>query len=220
MSAGNKQPEAMRPAPGLVLASGSSIRRTILENAGIPFRVRAASSDEPDPIAGEDAEAYVLRAAEAKARAALGEHPDIGSDLVIGCDQVVRFEGRILRKVATPEAAVERLAQLATGPHELVNGLVILRRESIADRVALRTSSIVRLRLRPLPRPVLERYIALERPLSSVACYFLEGAGMTLIEELAGDWFSALGLPLRPVVSTLLEHGWQPFPGSDREPAP
>jgi septum formation protein len=51
----------------------------------------------------------------------------------------------------------------------------------------------------------LEAYLASERDavLGSVGAYRLEGRGVQLFEEIEGDFFAILGLPLLPLLSFL-----------------
>jgi len=192
----------------LVLASTSAIRKKILTEAGVSFRSLVGDGPEPDPRPREGAEDYVVRCAEAKARACWAKHGgELGSAVVLGGDQVVRFRGQILRKVSTPADAIDRLMAFQTSPHELVNGLVLL----VDGEVALRHTGQVTLGVRRLSRSQIERYVQREQPLASVACYFLEGEGIKLIDRFDGDYHAALGLNVRLVVDFLLERGVELF---------
>lgn len=188
----------------LVLASGSSIRHKILNDAKIPFECLVGEADEPGPNPGESAEDYVCRAAEAKAMGAWEAHHkkhDLSKSMIIGCDQVVRFRGEILRKVTETEAAIERLLAFGEEDHELVNGMAVIEN----GQVTVRRNEIVRLKCRALSREQIETYVNREKPFSSVACYFLEGEGIKLIELFEGNFFTALGLPLLAVTDLLAE---------------
>jgi septum formation protein len=46
-----------------------------------------------------------------------------------------------------------------------------------------------------------------ETVLGSVGCYHLEGRGAQLFTNIAGDYFSILGLPLLPVLAALRDQG-------------
>ena len=47
---------------------------------------------------------------------------------IIGCDQLVSFEGRIFGKPGTLDRAVEQLVAMSGGTHELITALVVRRR--------------------------------------------------------------------------------------------
>src|SRR5215813_2096831 len=91
--------------PALVLASGSSYRRMLLERLGLPFTSVPPQIDE-GPQPGERPAETALRLAEAKARAVGAMHPDA---LVIGSDQIAEFAGRMLGKPRDPADAFEQL---------------------------------------------------------------------------------------------------------------
>ena len=95
----------MRP---LVLASSSPRRAELLQAAGLPFVVRAASVDETRH-ADEAPDAYVRRLAVAKARAAAAAP----HELVLGADTVVVAGAACLGKPADAGDAAAMLRQLA-----------------------------------------------------------------------------------------------------------
>ena len=43
--------------------------------------------------------------------------------------------------------------------------------------------------------------------MKSVGCYQLEGPGVQLFEQIEGDYFTILGLPLLPLLAELRRHG-------------
>lgn len=176
--------------PKLVLASGSNIRKKILENAGFQFQViRPDEQSEPDPVKDEQASTYVARAAKAKTLNVASKHPDC---IVLGSDQVVEYEKEILRKVNSFKDARLRLLNLSGKTHHLVGAWCLAK----GDRILDQGTSIVDITLHPLSENEIDTYLKTEKPYSSVACYFLEGRGIRLVKKLGGCSFSALGLAL------------------------
>jgi len=182
--------------PSFILASGSSIRCRILKDAGLDFVSLPSSHEEPRPDPDEPASDYVLRAAQAKARAVATTRP---AQIVVGCDQVVQFEDKILTKVKTLAQAKSRLITLSGREHHLVNGLVVIRDDLLIGEHL----EIVSITLRTLYPDTIEQYLDQEDTRSSVACYFIEGAGIQLIQSLDGSHLSALGLPLLALMDIL-----------------
>ena len=87
----------------IVLASGSRIRRQLLQSAGISFTVEPADLDETkirdDLMAepgGSAPDAIALALARAKAELISNNHRE---SLVIGCDQTLSFDGRVFEKI-------------------------------------------------------------------------------------------------------------------------
>jgi len=77
------------------------------------------------------------------------------------------------------------------------------------DAVVWRYNESPRLRLREASDSFIDAYLARhgETLLGSVGCYQLENDGVQLFDEIAGDYFAILGLPLTPLLNLLREKG-------------
>src|SRR3954452_3347182 len=105
----------------LVLASSSPRRAALLAAAGFKFGVAAVDLDERYR-AGESAEAYVERLAQAKAAAASANAPDA---VVLGADTTVVIRGQVLGK-PTNAADAERMLRLLSGrTHQVLTGISV-----------------------------------------------------------------------------------------------
>ena len=191
----------------LVLASGSSIRATLLRNAGLDFAVDPAGVDEREierPLleAGAEPQEIALVLGKAKALDVALRRP---GDLVIGADQVLGLGSTRFTKPADLAAARAQLALLAGKTHELHSSVVVAK----GGEVLWSHLSTARLRMRVLSDAELDVYLAMagSAALSSVGCYQLEGLGIRLFERIEGDYFTILGLPLLPLLGFLREKG-------------
>ncbi len=181
----------------LVLASTSVYRRQLLARLGIPFRWVAPRFDEAALSRdGKTPRTVAETLAEGKAASiAVLER----SATVIGCDQLVALEGRILGKPGSLERAIEQLQTLAGRTHELITALVVLRAEQ-----SFRHTNVTRLHMRPLTHPEIERYVEHDRPVDCAGSYKLEQRGIVLFESIATEDQSAItGLPLIRLTSIL-----------------
>jgi septum formation protein len=186
----------------LVLASTSVYRRKLLERLGIPFRCVAPLFDESE-LSGVGKTPHAVAEALAEGKAASVAVLEPGAT-VIGCDQLVALEGRILGKPGTLERAVEQLETLAGRTHELITALVVLRAER-----SLRHTDVTRLRMRELTRPEIERYVKHDRPVDCAGSYKLEQRGIVLFENIESEDHSAItGLPLIRLTSLLRTFGY------------
>ncbi|MCV2892599.1 Maf family protein [Lentibacter sp. XHP0401] len=191
----------------IILASGSQIRAQMLQNAGICFEAVLPRVDEEmlkAALKAEDASPRDIAdaLAEAKARKVSGKHPD---KLVIGCDQVLDFEGQVFSKPKTPEEAKEQIKALRGKRHSLLSAVVIYHEcEPLWRHVGQ-----VRLYMRDISDSYLEEYIERNWPSlqSSVGGYKLEEEGVRLFSRIEGDYFTILGLPLVEMINHLTLSG-------------
>lgn len=201
----------MRPNPStrLILASGSVTRRAMLQAAGVEFDVVPADVDEPalrddlvaakhDVTPTEIAEAL----AAAKARDVSRKHP--GAD-VIGSDQVLDLDGEIFAKPDNQAAVRTTLQKLSGKTHALHSAVAIAR----ADQIIWSASDTVRLTMRTLSPSFIDNYIARlsETARYSLGAYQIEGLGIQLFEQIDGDHFTILGMPLLPLLRQLRTQG-------------
>jgi septum formation protein len=191
----------------IVLASSSAIRRALLTQAGLDFTVVPPAIDE-GPIeaahAGEDFE-LALALAEAKAAEVSARHPD---SWVIGADSVVSVEGRRFAKPADRAEAAEHLRAFSGRPLRLVSSVALAR----GGRVEWNHIADAVLNVRPLSEGFISAYLDAEWPdvALCVGVFRMEGRGVTLFDEVEGDHFTILGLPLLPLLGALRGRGLMP----------
>lgn len=191
----------------IVLASGSAIRGQMLSNAGIAFEAIVPRVDEEMIKIALQAEKATPRdiadaLAETKARKIGGKHPD---KLVIGCDQVLDFDGQILSKPQTPDEAKEQLKALRGKRHSLLSAVVVYHElEPLWRHVGQ-----VRLYMRDISDSYLNEYVDRNWPSlqSSVGGYKLEEEGVRLFSRIEGDYFTILGLPMIEMINYLTASG-------------
>ncbi len=200
-------PREHRDAAALVLASASEARRRLLAAAGIAAVVDPSGVDEDAIKAaaraaddGPDATAVAL--AEAKALAVSRRRAGV---LVIGADQILVCGPRVFDKAANAEQAAETLRLLRGRSHRLISAVVLARDGATLWRYAENAW----LTMRPFSDAFLARYLeeAGDDALTSVGAYRIEGRGIQLFSQIAGDHFTILGLPLMPLMKVLREQG-------------
>ena len=194
-------------ANDIILASGSDIRRHLLMNAGVSFHVVPARIDEE----GIKQSLLVERApprdiadtlAEMKARKVAEKHP---SSLVIGCDQILAFEGDIISKPSSPEEAIAQLQRMRGKTHQLISAAVVFD----DARPVWRKVDTVRMSMRGFSDAYLTDYVARnwDSIRHSVGAYKLEEEGVRLFTDIQGNYFSVLGLPLLDLLNYLTIRG-------------
>lgn len=191
----------------IVLASGSEIRRQLLENAGVSVRAVKAQIDEDaitESLLAEGATARDVAdaLAEFKAEKVARREPDA---LVIGADQVLDLKGKLLSKPHTPEDAIAQLKELSGATHQLLSAVVVY-----ADGKPLwRHVGVVRLSARRIGDAYIDDYVARnwDSIRHAVGCYKLEEEGVRLFRRIEGDYFTVLGLPLLELLGYLTLRG-------------
>ncbi|HXW25858.1 MAG TPA: Maf family protein [Xanthobacteraceae bacterium] len=194
----------LAPSP-LVLASGSAVRRGLLEAAGVPVEARPASLDERAIEAGAPSEepgAVAALLARAKALHVAAQMP---GRLVVGADQTLALGRRRFDKPKDRAAARAQLRALAGRTHELHAAVAVAR----GPQVLYEHVGVARLTMRALTDAFLDRYLDAVGPavVASVGAYQVEGPGIHLFERIEGDHFTVLGLPLLPLLAYLRAEG-------------
>jgi septum formation protein len=186
----------------LVLASTSPYRRALLLRLGVPFRCLAPRFDETSvSIIGKDPCQAAEMLARGKAESIAATEP---AATIIGCDQLVSLEGRIIGKPGTMERAIEQLEAMAGRTHDLVTALVVIHGDE-----SFYHTDFTRLRMRPLTRDELKRYAAHDQPVDCAGSYKLEERGIVLFETIETQDHTAItGLPLIALVGFLRELGF------------
>lgn len=191
----------------LILASGSEIRQSLLRNANVSFTVERPRIDEEmvkAALLAEDATPRDIAdtLAEMKATKISEKFPD---SLVIGCDQVLDFNGLMLSKPETRDEARDQLRQMRGQRHMLLSAAVICE----AGKPLWRHIGQVRLRMRDFSDDFLEGYLDRNWPEIGhcVGGYKLEEEGVRLFSRIDGDYFTVLGLPLLELLSYLTLRG-------------
>lgn len=193
------------PPERLILASKSAARRAMLTDAGVPFSVQIADVDEDavksthDPA---DPVGLAVELARVKALAVSRRDPDAW---VLGADQILAFEGGLVSKVRSLEAARGRLATMRGRVHHLHSGAALARN----GQIVWSGVDTATMRVRDFSDGFLDAYLAAEGEglLACVGSYRLEGMGSQLFESIEGDYFTVLGLPLWPVLAELRRAG-------------
>jgi septum formation protein len=183
----------------------------MLEAAGLDFEAVPSSVDEyavreslgaGDAIEPADVAEILARA---KAEDISSRRPDA---VVIGADQVLALEGRILTKPESIADARAMLLELRGHTHQLHSAVCLAQ----AGEISWSHVDTAHLGVRTFSPSFLEDYLARTgvAALRSAGAYEIERNGVQLFDSVEGDYFTILGLPLIPLLGRLRTEGLLP----------
>jgi septum formation protein len=123
----------------------------------------------------------------------------------VGSDTVVVLDGELLGKPADGAAAVATLLRLQGREHRVETGIAVVAPDGRVE------SSVVgvRVRFRRFQRRTAEEYVATGEPLDKAGAYGIQGFGATIVEEIEGDYYAVMGLPVARMISLIRAMGWR-----------
>ena len=187
----------------LVLASNSPRRRQLLALAGWTFNVSAADVDESQLPQGESPTDYVLRLAEAKARAVAGDSDQV----VIAADTTVVDGIDILGKPKDNAEAVAMLTRLRGHTHQVYTGVALLRQ---SDGLLLKDLCVTDVPMRDYPDEEIDVYVQTGDPLDKAGAYAIQHPGFRPVAEMSGCYANVMGLPMCHVTRMMRKINLQP----------
>jgi septum formation protein len=193
------------------LASRSARRQALLRQIHVEFDVlllRTAPGREPDVLEeardGEPPRHYVERIARTKASAgweAIARRK-LAPNPVLGADTEVVIDGVVLGKPRDAAHAIEMLTRLAGRAHEVVTGVALREGDDVAFAM-----SVSRVKLAPLTRDEIARYVGTGEPLDKAGAYAVQGLAAAFVERIDGSYSGVVGLPLAETASLLARAG-------------
>ena len=186
----------------LILASQSRARQTLLANAGLAFEAIAADIDERSIQQSSNLSAPGDIALLLAREKALWVSSQKRGHYVIGADQTLALDNRLFNKPKDRGQALEQLRTLAGRRHELHSAVAVAHDGTIAFAHV----AVADMTMRPLNDTEIATYLDEAGDavaMSSVGAYQLEGPGVHLFEQIDGDHFTILGLPLLPLLGFL-----------------
>ena len=185
----------------LLLASQSPRRAEILRAVGWPFETFSVEIDE-STRAGESPESYVERLALGKAEAAVRER---NAPLVLGADTTVVVGGEILGKPASESDARDMLRRLNDRWHEVLTGVALVARNVEGDTRRSVAHERTRVRFGLMSEREIDWYVNTGEPADKAGAYAIQGRAALFIEEIEGDYWNIVGLPIRLVYKLMQE---------------
>jgi len=186
----------------IVLVTSSKRRIDLLRNLGIdpiivpPKNIFERQIGSPERI--------VIENARSKIRSVLG-NKDIPRDaILIAADTIIVDSGnRIYGKPNSVDHAAKMLKKLRGKWHRVITGVVVF---DLMDHSIDEFTVVTHVKMRNFSDEELKLYLASLEGLDKAGAYALQGLGSLLIEEIRGDPYNVIGLPLSRLHEVLLKH--------------
>ena len=183
----------------IILASKSKVRKNILDENKIAYRVEPSNIDEEsikESLLKEKATPTIIskNLAELKANKISQKFID---EMVLGADSIIDLAGEIISKPENRLEALTILKKLNGKTHQLVSSVCISRGGSMIWNYTDRAS----LTMKQMSVEELKAYLAKisDEALYAYNVYQIEGEGRSLFSKIDGDEDTIMGLPVKKI---------------------
>ena len=180
-----------------ILASSSTSRYKILKNSGFSFIKISPETDEEKikkQITKRKKPAFIAKKLSYEKAKSISIKKKYFYHTVIGCDTIIYIGDQIFDKAKNISEAKKKLVILSGKKHKIVSGVTIFNK----GKKIYQFSETTQVKIRKLNRIKIDNYLNKtgKQILSSVGCYQVEALGPVIIEDIKGDFFNVMGLPL------------------------
>ena len=190
--------------PRIVLASQSTSRRRLLEDAGLKPTIIVSNVDEETDFFNAMAPVDMVIALAISKAHTVREMIDYPA-IIIGCDSTFDVDGISFGKPGTPEIAIERAQKISGRTGLLHTGHCIIDTEQgieIADRVTTKVT------FTDMTEEEIADYVASEEPLHVAGGFTLDGFGSPFIPVIEGDYTNVVGVSMPFLRSAMKQLGY------------
>lgn len=190
----------------IILASGSGVRKKILDKYKIKADVIVSNIDEDqvkDSLLAEGANPLIIskNLAELKSTKVSNQNPD---KLVLGADSVISLNNKLINKPKSREEALLILKQLNNSKHYLISSACISKNGAMIWN----HSDQSELKMKNFKENDLIKYLnkIKTETLLSYGVYQVEADGLSLFEYIKGDQEAIMGLPIKEIMNYIKKY--------------
>ena len=190
----------------IILASGSGVRKQILDKYKIKSDVIVSNVDEEqvkEALLFENATPLIIskNLAEIKSIKVSGKNPD---RLVLGADSVISLNNKLINKPKSRKEALEILKELNSSKHYLISSVCISKNGSMIWN----HSDQSELKMKNFKDEELVKYLEKIKTeiLLAYGVYQVEAEGLDLFEYIKGDQDSIMGLPIKQIMNYIKKY--------------
>jgi len=190
----------------IILASGSGVRKQILDKYEIKSDVIVSNVDEEqvkEALLSENATPLIIskNLAEIKSIKVSSKNPD---RLVLGADSVISLNNKLINKPKSRKEALEILKELNNSKHYLISSVCISKNGAMIWN----HSDQSELKMKNFKEEELIEYLdrIKTETLLMYGVYQVEADGLNLFEYIKGDRDSIMGLPIKEIMNYIKQY--------------
>jgi len=190
----------------IILASGSGVRKQILDKYKIKSDVIVSNVDEEqvkEALLFENATPLIIskNLAEIKSIKVSSKNPD---RLVLGADSVISLNNKLINKPKSRKEALEILKELNNSKHYLISSVCISKNGAMIWN----HSDQSELKMKNFKEEELIEYLdrIKTETLLMYGVYQVEADGLNLFEYIKGDQDSIMGLPIKQIMNYIKQY--------------
>ena len=190
----------------IILASGSGVRKKILDKHNIESDVVVSNVDEDqvkEALLSENATPLIIskNLAELKSIRVSNKYPD---RLVLGADSVISLNNELINKPKSRKEALEILKKLNNSKHYLISSVCISKNGAMIWN----HSDQSELKMKNFKEEELLQYLNRIKTeiLLMYGVYQVEAEGLELFEYIKGDQDSIMGLPIKQIMNYIKQY--------------
>jgi septum formation protein len=190
----------------IILASGSAVRKKILDKYNIESDVVVSNVDEEQvkkALLSENATPLIIskNLAEIKSTKVSNKYPN---DLVLGADSVISLNNKLINKPKSRKEALEILKELNNSKHYLISSVCISKNGAMIWN----HSDQSELKMKNFKEEELIEYLdrIKTETLLMYGVYQVEADGLNLFEYIKGNQDSIMGLPIKQIMNYIKQY--------------
>ena len=190
----------------IILASGSGVRKKILDKYNIETEVVVSNVDEDqikESLLAEKATPLIIskNLAEVKSTKVSNKYPNY---LVLGADSVISLDNKLINKPKSRKEALDILKELNNSKHYLISSVCISKNGAMIWNYTDQSE----LKMKNFKEKELIEYLDKIKTdtLLRYGVYQVEADGLSLFEYIKGDKDSIMGLPIKQIMDYIKQY--------------
>ena len=182
----------------VILGSGSSRRKQLLEMTGIKFEINSKPVDEdfPETLKSQEISEFIVTNKSKPFKEIIKEN-----QIIITADTLVWFHGKCWGKPNDKHEAKKMLKMFAGTSHDVITSVGFLTSNNF--KILTETTKVT---YKELTEREINYYVDTVNPIDKAGSYGIQDwIGMIGVEEINGSYTSVLGLPVPQVTNQIFK---------------